>query len=100
MQLRLQAYIRQPAHGITTRPAHRCNPDLDLLRPLIPISVFLLSIGVALLGFPWAAHGVLVIMFPLLLQQHGRRHRRLLARHEAGVPVSPPVGKHRHKAAH
>ena len=97
MQLRLQAYIRQPAHGIT-RPAHRHHPDLDLLRPLIPMSAFLLSLGVMLLGFPWAARGVLLLMFPLLLL-HGRRHRRLLARHEAGGPVPGPVGKPKRQAA-
>ena len=99
MQLRLQAYIRQPAHGIS-RPVHQGHPDLDLVRPLIPMGVFLLSTGVALLGFPLAARGVLVVIFPLMVL-HGRRYRRLLARHERGPQAPhPAAGRAKQKAAH
>ncbi len=81
MQARLQAYIRNPAHGITY-PPHLQHPDLELIRPLISVAIFTLSIGLALLNFYLLSRFALVAIVPLMVL-YGRRHRRLLALHEA-----------------
>ncbi len=84
MQFRLQAYIRNPANGIT--PAHHArHPDLESFRPLLTAAVFLLSIGLMLAGFTWAARFILVGIFPLMVL-YGRRYRRLMAAHAAQNP--------------
>lgn len=90
MQVRLQAYIRNPVHGIT-RPEYRHHPDLDHLRPLVPLAAFAVSIGLMLLGHYAYSRLALVAIFPLMVL-HGRRHRRRLARYEAHhAPPGAPV---------
>jgi uncharacterized membrane protein len=84
MQFRLQTYIRNPANGITHAP-HATHPDLGTLRPLITAAVFVVSIGLMLGGFYWISRCVLIAIFPLMVL-YGRRHRRLLAAHEAKAP--------------
>jgi uncharacterized membrane protein len=83
MQFRLQAYIRNPANGIT-HAHHAQHPDLESVRPLMTAAVFLFSIGLMLLGFTWVSRTVLGLIFPLMVL-YGRRHRRLLAAHNAKI---------------
>jgi uncharacterized membrane protein len=81
MQVRLQAYVRNPAHGVT-RAEHLQHPDLDLLRPLVSVAAFIASAVLMLLGFVVLSRLILIAIFPLMVL-YGRRHRRLLAQHEA-----------------
>jgi uncharacterized membrane protein len=81
MQFRLQSYIRKPANGIT-HAHHARHPDLESFRPLMTAAVFLLSIVLMLIGFPWAARFILIGIFPLMVL-YGRRYRRLMATHAA-----------------
>lgn len=81
MQYRLQAYIRNPANGIT-HTHHALHPDLEALRPLMTAAVFLISIGLMLAGAVWFSRFILGAIFPLMML-YGRRHRRLLALHDA-----------------
>ena len=81
MQVRLQAYLRNPAHGLTL--AHeRAHPDLDLYRPLSSPLVFGFSILLSFFVAPWLLRLVPAVAFPLLGLLHSRRHRRLSARYE------------------
>jgi uncharacterized membrane protein len=84
MQYRLQAYIRNPANSIT-HAHHARHPDLEAFRPLMTAAIFLVSIGLMLAGLYWLSRCVLVVIFPLMLL-YGRRHRRLLAAHDARIP--------------
>jgi uncharacterized membrane protein len=81
MQVRLQAYLRNRAHGLTLAHEH-AHPDLDLFRPLSSPLVFGFSILVSFFLPPWTARMVPGIAFPLLGLLHSRRHRRLCARYE------------------
>jgi uncharacterized membrane protein len=76
MQLSIQAYIRNPANRITT-PALAKHPDLDIVRPLIPLSIFLLSIFLTLSTIPWTSRPLLILIFPAMVL-YNRRYRRLL----------------------
>lgn len=75
MQVWLQRYLRNPRHHLIA-PSAAAHPDLDIVRPLISVSVFSFSIGVTLLGFPWLARFALLLFVPLMLL-YGRRYRRL-----------------------
>ena len=81
MQVRMQAYLRNRAHGLTLAHEH-AHPDLDLYRPLSSPLVFLFSILVSFFLPPWTARMVPGIAFPLLGLLHSRRHRRLSAVYE------------------
>ena len=82
MQVALQVYIRNPAHGLT-HAVHRGHPDLDLFRPLLTVSVFILSAACILLTDTyWLSRLLLLLMIPLFMF-YGRRYRRRLAAHLA-----------------
>lgn len=98
MQARLQAYIRNPAHGLA-RPAHLHHPDLELTRPFISVAIFTTSIVLILLDAYATSHLVLLAFFPLMLL-HNRRHRRLLALHESGAQGAEPKTGKPQAAAH
>jgi uncharacterized membrane protein len=76
MQVRLQTYLRNRAHGLTLAHEH-AHPDLDLFRPLTSPLVFLCSILLSFFVAPWMVRLVPAVAFPLLGLLHGRRHRRL-----------------------
>jgi len=82
MQIRLQAYIRNPAHRISYVP-HTQHPDLNAYRPLISVASFAVSLVLIFLGFYVVSRLSLLLIFPLMVF-YNRRHRRLLAIHEAG----------------
>jgi uncharacterized membrane protein len=81
MQVRLQAYLRNRAHGLTLAHEH-AHPDLDLYRPLSSPLVFGFSILLSFFVAPWMLRLVPGIAFPLLGLLHSRRHRRLSALYE------------------
>jgi len=81
MQVRLQAYLRNRAHGLTLAHEH-AHPDLDLYRPLSSPLVFGFSILLSFFVAPWMLRLVPGIAFPLLGLLHSRRHRRLSAVYE------------------
>ena len=81
MQVRLQAYLRNRAHGLTLAHEH-AHPDLDLYRPLSSPLVFGFSILLSFFVAPWALRLVPAVAFPLLGLLHSRRHRRLSAAYE------------------
>jgi uncharacterized membrane protein len=64
LQILMQRALRNPARGYV-RPDAVNHPDLDLWRPLIPVSVFAIGIVLALF-FPhsWALRMIPVIDFP------------------------------------
>ncbi|TGD78506.1 TMEM175 family protein [Hymenobacter wooponensis] len=80
MQLCLQAYIRNPANGVA--PAvFATHPDLDLVRPLVPMSLFVISILLCFTSSPWVSKLFLIMMAPAMML-YGRRYRRLLHQYE------------------
>jgi uncharacterized membrane protein len=81
MQVRMQAYLRNRAHGLTLAHEH-AHPDLDLFRPLSSPLVFGCSILLSFFLAPWMLRLVPAIAFPLLAIFHGRRHRRLSVAYE------------------
>lgn len=89
MQLNIQAYIRKPTNGIAPA-ALATHPDLDIVRPLIPIAVFMGSILLTFTGLPWISRSFLIVMFPAMLL-YGRRYRRLLQHYTQTSPASRPA---------
>jgi uncharacterized membrane protein len=81
MQVRLQTYLRNRAHGLTLAHEH-AHPDLDVFRPLTSPLVFLCSILLSFFVAPWMVRLVPAVAFPLLGLLHGRRHRRLSLAYE------------------
>lgn len=81
MQVRLQAYLRNRAHGLTLAHEH-AHPDLDLFRPLSSPLVFGFSILLSFFVAPWMLRLVPAVAFPLLGLVHSRRHRQLSLRYE------------------
>jgi uncharacterized membrane protein len=81
MQMRLQAYVRNPAHHLTLAHEH-AHPDLDLFRPLTSPLVFGFSILLSFFVPAWLLRLVPAVAFPLLGIFHSRRHRRLSAVYE------------------
>lgn len=81
MQVRLQAYLRNRAHGLTLAHEH-AHPDLDLYRPLSSPLVFGFSILLSFFVAPWLLRLVPAVAFPLLGLLHRRRHRRLSTAYE------------------
>lgn len=81
MQVRLQAYLRNRAHGLTLAHEH-AHPDLDLYRPLSSPLVFGVSILLSFFVSPWALRLVPAVAFPLLGLLHSRRHRTLSLRYQ------------------
>ena len=81
MQLRLQQYIRNPAHGVALAQAP-LHPDLDWVRPLVPVAVFVVSIVICLFNeLIWCRVAMVAIGLAMVLYQ--RRYRQLAARYEA-----------------
>ena len=76
LQLRLQTALRDPRRGYV-RASDVSHPDLDLVRPLIPVSVFAFAIVLMLL-FPHSmvSRSAPALIFPLY-KLYGRRQRRL-----------------------
>lgn len=81
MQVRMQAYLRYRAHGLTLAHEH-AHPDLDLFRPLTSPLVFLFSIALSFFVQPWLLRMVPAVAFPILGLLHSRRHRKLSIRYE------------------
>ncbi|RZK32855.1 MAG: DUF1211 domain-containing protein [Hymenobacter sp.] len=81
MQVRMQAYLRHRAHGLTLAHEH-AHPDLDLYRPLSSPLVFAFSILLSFFLAPWVLRLVPAVAFPLLGLLHRRRHRRLHTAYE------------------
>ena len=81
MQVRMQSYLRNRAHGLTLAHEH-AHPDLDLFRPLTSPLVFLVSILLSFFVAPWLMRLVPAVAFPLLGLLHRRRHHRLSAAYE------------------
>lgn len=75
MQLSIQAYIRNPDNGITST-AFAKHPDLDIVRPLVPLSVFTVSLLLSFSSFPWIARPLLALIAPAMMW-YGRRYQRL-----------------------
>jgi uncharacterized membrane protein len=82
LQMRMQRALANPRRGYV-HPDVQHHPDLDLMRPLIPVSVFLLGIVLAVL-FPDSllSRFVPILIFPLMLL-YGRRYKRLMAGYNA-----------------
>ena len=89
MQVALQAYIRKPAHRLT-HAAYQQHPDLELVHPLITVTVFAVSLLLMVVAPYWISRMALLTIFPLMML-YGRRHRRLLARHEQAATRPAPV---------
>ncbi|MGI4869951.1 MAG: TMEM175 family protein [Janthinobacterium lividum] len=90
LQLQLQAALRDPRRGYV-HPADLGHPDLDLVRPLIAISVFLLAILLTL-ALP---HNTLSRLTPILIfpgyRLYARRYRRLKQQWELQKAPPAPV---------
>ena len=81
MQARLQVYIRNPAHGLT--PTHlSTHPDLDPVRPLISVLIFLISLVLSAVGFTIVARFTLLLIWPFMILYNRYRYRPLLRTYE------------------
>jgi uncharacterized membrane protein len=76
MQVRLQAYMRNPAHSVVAEH-ERAHPDLDVMRPLMAPIVFGLSIVLSFFVHPGVLRMVPAVAFPLLGLLLRRRAQRL-----------------------
>ena len=81
MQLRLQQYIRNPAHGVALAQAP-LHPDLDWVRPLVPVGLFVVSAVICLFNQPILSRVVLAAIW-LAMALYQRRYRQLAAAYEA-----------------
>ena len=90
MQVRIQTYLRNPAHGIVAEH-ERTHPDLDLVRPLMTPLVFGVSIVLAFFVNPWALRFMPAVIFPMLGLYFRWRHKRLTQDYSLASAAKPPV---------
>ncbi|WP_217633855.1 hypothetical protein [Hymenobacter psychrophilus] len=80
--MRLQQYLRNPTNKVTA-PHAAHYPDLDLWRPLIPVSVFVLSVLlIVAFDLPWISRFSLLLVWPLMWR-YNRRYQRLTREYNA-----------------
>lgn len=93
LQMRMQQALRDPRRGYL-HPNDLGHPDLDLLRPLLVVAVFILAIALTL-TFPhqqWT-RAAATLIFPCFVL-YGRRYRRLRQQWQPAVaaPEAEAVG--------
>ncbi|UOQ73534.1 TMEM175 family protein [Hymenobacter cellulosilyticus] len=85
LQCLLQSYLRNPKNGLIN-PASVGHPDLDLVRPLIAPSAFLIGILLVFIAPWWVSRNVPVLIWPLMALYNRRYHRlqrEYAAKHQA-----------------
>jgi uncharacterized membrane protein len=88
LQMRLQSALRNPSRGYV-HPSMVAHPDLDLVRPLVAIVAFGLSILLAMATpLTWPSRMVPILIFPMMML-YARRHRRLQREFEARATPTP-----------
>ncbi|OON71169.1 hypothetical protein B0919_01835 [Hymenobacter sp. CRA2] len=88
MQVLLQRYIRNPAHGLID-PRDAQHPDLDIVRPVVAPTAFVFGILLALIAPWWISRMTPVLIWPLMTL-YGRRYRRLARQYVAAQQPQEP----------
>ncbi|GAB3827526.1 TMEM175 family protein [Hymenobacter jeollabukensis] len=88
MQVLLQRYLRNPAHGlIDPRDAH--HPDLDIVRPMVAPLAFVIGILLTFVAPWWVSRFAPMLIWPLMTL-YGRRYRRLTRAYAAAQQPQEP----------